>query len=555
MSREQRSSIAIAVAVFLSGARPARTRDRASRVLAPYFGNSLFVWGALIGVVLAGPLDRLLARRRARRPAAAAAPARRPCSALGALLVLAIPFVDERVLERVVDWDPGPRLEPAPRRDRSSSARRASSSPRSRRSPSGCCAARSSTSGRTAGRLFAISTAGSIVGTFATAFWLIPSSAPTSCSRPPRSRCCSPRPRSSRSSSGCRSPSAPRVALAGARRAPSSRSPPSRAATLSRVAAARTGRRSTASETRRREPTAVDDAQTGFESSTRKDTQYHRLAVVDDDTSRATCASTARSRAACIWTTRSRRGSSTPTTSTSGSPTSRARSGCSSSGSAAARRRSGCGATSRACRSTWSSSTRTSWTSPYRYFALPRDPRLHVEVEDGRRFLAGDDERWDVIVVDAFYSDSIPFHLATLEFLELVRSRLEPGGVVVVERDRRAHGRRLAAASARSTRTYRVGLPDRARPPGRSTATRRRRTTSATSSSSRPDGAAPSKAFLRERWERASRPHRPARPTSAGDPRPLGREPVLDAPTSPLLTDDYAPTDALLLARRCRRQV
>ena len=42
-----------------------------------------------------------------------------------------------------------------------------------------------------------------------------------------------------------------------------------------------------------------------------------------------------------------------------------------------------------------------------------------------------DDGPWDAIVVDAFYSDSIPFHLATREFLELARSRLRPGGVVV----------------------------------------------------------------------------------------------------------------------------
>ena len=66
----------------------------------------------------------------------------------------------------------------------------------------------------------------------------------------------------------------------------------------------------------------------------------------------------------------------------------------------------------------------------YEYFDVPRDPRLRVEVEDGRRFLAANDGPWDAIVIDAFYSDSIPFHLATREFLELARSRLAPGGTV-----------------------------------------------------------------------------------------------------------------------------
>ena len=67
----------------------------------------------------------------------------------------------------------------------------------------------------------------------------------------------------------------------------------------------------------------------------------------------------------------------------------------------------------------------------YKYFGLPRDPRLQVDVGDGRQFLAGDEKRWDVIVIDAFFADAIPAHLVTQEFLALVRSRLAPGGVVV----------------------------------------------------------------------------------------------------------------------------
>src|SRR5437870_5198496 len=74
---------AISAAVFACGAVLLGVEIAASRVLAPFFGNSLFVWGALIGVVLTGL-------------------------------------------------------------------------------------------GRTAGRLFSVSTFGSIAGTFLTAFWLVP---------------------------------------------------------------------------------------------------------------------------------------------------------------------------------------------------------------------------------------------------------------------------------------------------------------------------------------------------------------------------------------------
>ena len=46
----------------------------------------------------------------------------------------------------------------------------------------------------------------------------------------------------------------------------------------------------------------------------------------------------------------------------------------------------------------------------YRYFELPKSPRVRVTVEDGRRYLQQHDERWDAIVIDAYFSDSLPFH-------------------------------------------------------------------------------------------------------------------------------------------------
>ena len=52
--------------------------------------------------------------------------------------------------------------------------------------------------------------------------------------------------------------------------------------------------------------------------------------------------------------------------------------------------------------------------------------------EDARPWLEDSDGDYDVIMVDAYRQPYIPFYLATEEFFELVRDRLAPGGVVIV---------------------------------------------------------------------------------------------------------------------------
>ena len=66
-----------------------------------------------------------------------------------------------------------------------------------------------------------------------------------------------------------------------------------------------------------------------------------------------------------------------------------------------------------------------------RYFDM-NNPRLHLYHEDARPYLRRTDARYDVISVDAYRQPYIPFYLTTREFFEEARDRLAPGGVVIV---------------------------------------------------------------------------------------------------------------------------
>jgi spermidine synthase len=67
-----------------------------------------------------------------------------------------------------------------------------------------------------------------------------------------------------------------------------------------------------------------------------------------------------------------------------------------------------------------------------RFFDMGSAENLTVHNEDARPWLRRSEGGYDVIMVDAYRQPYIPFYLATREFFELVRDRLAPGGVVIV---------------------------------------------------------------------------------------------------------------------------
>jgi spermidine synthase len=66
-----------------------------------------------------------------------------------------------------------------------------------------------------------------------------------------------------------------------------------------------------------------------------------------------------------------------------------------------------------------------------RYFNLSESENLSVHTMDGREFLEQTNRTYDVVVLDAFRKDKVPFHLTTREFFQLVHRKTDEEGVVV----------------------------------------------------------------------------------------------------------------------------
>ncbi len=59
-------------------------------------------------------------------------------------------------------------------------------------------------------------------------------------------------------------------------------------------------------------------------------------------------------------------------------------------------------------------------------------PNLHTHTADARPWLEATSRKFDAIMVDAYRQPYIPFYLATREFFGLVRDHLEPGGLLII---------------------------------------------------------------------------------------------------------------------------
>lgn len=82
-----------------------------------------------------------------------------------------------------------------------------------------------------------------------------------------------------------------------------------------------------------------------------------------------------------------------------------------------------------------------------KYFDM-NEPNLNVIVNDGRYVLRTTDQTYDVIGVDAYRQPYIPFQLTTREFFQEVRDHLSPRGVAVMNVGRTTTDYRLVEAMA-----------------------------------------------------------------------------------------------------------
>jgi spermidine synthase len=80
------------------------------------------------------------------------------------------------------------------------------------------------------------------------------------------------------------------------------------------------------------------------------------------------------------------------------------------------------------------------------YFGVGDNPRLRLIAADGRPYLEKTTKHYDLIVVDAYRQPYVPFYLATAEFFRLAHEHLNPGGAIALNVAATPHDKRLSDA-------------------------------------------------------------------------------------------------------------
>lgn len=65
------------------------------------------------------------------------------------------------------------------------------------------------------------------------------------------------------------------------------------------------------------------------------------------------------------------------------------------------------------------------------YFNVKENKNLRLHAMDGRLFLNRTQNQYDIILLDAYFTDAVPFHLTTKQFFELAQKKLAPNGIIV----------------------------------------------------------------------------------------------------------------------------
>lgn len=80
-----------------------------------------------------------------------------------------------------------------------------------------------------------------------------------------------------------------------------------------------------------------------------------------------------------------------------------------------------------------------------KYFAMT-EPNLHITVADGRTYMRFSKSTYDIVALDAYKPPYIPFQLTTKEFFQETRARMAPDGVLFVNAAHVGHDYRLVQA-------------------------------------------------------------------------------------------------------------